>query len=1161
MFNPFNTNSIAFLDQGQTGINFTAGQKFCAVLIQYGADSPYPGETAVAAVGSDGVPLPGSPAVSSWLNQGEAVFSATITNALVSSAFTTLNVSAMQTYSPTAATWSGGQATFTVTNTSPELPVGTQIIAGSFTPGGYNGTWSVVAQTTASVTVTMPTNPGGSATVEGSYVSVIQPGETISGSGVTAAVVLPYGSGGGTGAGGIGTYLLTAATSGGIGPTPIAMYAAPEYFYSAINSSTGALTARTASAMGDFFTVIGANKTTANAIANGWGGSLANVSMHYGIFPNTGGTPSASALTQLCNKQTDILAFNSANTITPNSLYRLNDPGIWADSGHATFTGSISGTTLTVSSVALGASGNIATGDMIAGAGIVGCPMACPHITSGSYPTFTLNTSGGTVAARTMTAGIWKPAAPIAAATISTGSISGSQLTVGSGGVTAGEIVVGHYLDGSGITTPVYIVSQLTQNPAGTYGAGGTYQLSNNANGTVPSSGTEAMTTSGVIAGGAVAPGPALTISDNGPGTTYPIVTFGRTPGTSYGTLKLSGNFDPTTLGGTPSGIQAQVSRVAGGAALSGCQTSCAWTTLSSQTIVAAQAITAASWSGNYVTFTTPSPHGLTPGRTFAIAPNATPVGYAGTYTALNGTSGSTIIAYLATNPGPFTSATLDGRWSGSLAGVPAGGPFYVSVRAANGIAYNTLSDFVNVGLAVAFEGEGQTQGMFTTAQPLGAGYSFHGASLIGQTAIAGPAPSNIGAISASGAPGPAVYAKFALGHSAQINLDPASFLGGTGNLASDGVAAFDNALYLASGYPVETLNVSRDGSPAEIFIDGYSIQIQALGTGNGIFDSICSSSAYCGSPTGQLANFAPASFHNSSTATRNLTNTLSGNSLASIFPANTTVGTNVDMAFPLTGGGSGGGAYSEIRAGSLVIKVNGVITCQDAATPTYNLQGATFACAGAAANSSWVDYATGAFSITFASPPANTASITASWTVLADPLFTGGSTPSAQTDWVGYGPANSGVVSSAITKVPGGLSAWFDDHCPNNAPGGNAVASDGWTNTYPNGAQSLASLWSYTLGTLYPSNFPQLGSAMPVMSFGYWHDQDTVFAATGEIHSGQRLRAMAAGLRDQKHVQRHDRLRFAGQAHPDIRGDRADMGGRSHPGNRGHVRDPDRRP
>ncbi len=217
------------------------------------------------------------------------------------------------------------------------------------------------------------------------------------------------------------------------------------------------------------------------------------------------------------------------------------------------------------------------------------------------------------------------------------------------------------------------------------------------------------------------------------------------------------------------------------------------------------------------------------------------------------------------------------------------------------------------------------------------------------------------------------------------------------------------------------------------------------------------------------------------------------GNSLSSlIYPSYATPGTNVDLALPLTGGGAGGGAYSEILAGSLVIKVNGVITCQDAATPTYNLQGATFACTGAAANSSWVNYATGAFSIAFASPPANTASITASWTVLADPLFTGGSTPSAQTDWVGYGPASSGVVSSAITKVPGGLSAWFDDHCPNNAPGGGTTVSDGWINTYPNGALSLTSLWSYALGTLYPSNFPQLGSTMPVMSFGYWHDQNT---------------------------------------------------------------------
>ncbi len=220
-FNAFNITSAGPGTQSQTGIQFTAGEKFCAAIVQYGADSSTPGVTAVAAVNQEGNPLPGSPAVSTWLNQTEAQFTATITETLNTSAYTTLNVSAVA-----------------------------------------SGT--------------------------------IYPGMAIAGSGVTAAMVLPYGANGGnatgTGTGGTGTYLLTTATSGGISSGET-MYAANEYYYSAINASTGALTARTASAMGDFATVIGTNKITANALENGWGGTLANVGMHDRNFSQYGRNP------------------------------------------------------------------------------------------------------------------------------------------------------------------------------------------------------------------------------------------------------------------------------------------------------------------------------------------------------------------------------------------------------------------------------------------------------------------------------------------------------------------------------------------------------------------------------------------------------------------------------------------------------------------------------------------------------------------------------------------------------------------------------------------------------------------------------------------------------------------------------------------------------
>ena len=68
-----------------------------------------------------------------------------------------------------------------------------------------------------------------------------------------------------------------------------------------------------------------------------------------GIFPSISNAAAArAALASLCKKSTDFQSFATANGLTVNSLYRLNDPGIWANSSVAQFTGSISGTALTV---------------------------------------------------------------------------------------------------------------------------------------------------------------------------------------------------------------------------------------------------------------------------------------------------------------------------------------------------------------------------------------------------------------------------------------------------------------------------------------------------------------------------------------------------------------------------------------------------------------------------------------------------------------------------------------------------------------------------------------------------------------------------------------------------------------------------------------------
>lgn len=67
-----------------------------------------------------------------------------------------------------------------------------------------------------------------------------------------------------------------------------------------------------------------------------------------------------------------------------------------------------------------------------------------------------------------------------------------------------------------------------------------------------------------------------------------------------------------------------------------------------------ANVITNATWAADVVTFTTTTSHGVTVGAVFDIS-GFTPAAYNGTYTALSGTTGSTLVAALVGDPGADT--------------------------------------------------------------------------------------------------------------------------------------------------------------------------------------------------------------------------------------------------------------------------------------------------------------------------------------------------------------------------------------------------------------------------------------------------------------------------------------------------------------------------
>ena len=79
--------------------------------------------------------------------------------------------------------------------------------------------------------------------------------------------------------------------------------------------------------------------------------------------------------------------------------------------------------------------------------------------------------------------------------------------------------------------------------------------------------------------------------------------------------------------------------------------------------------ITAVTWATGNATYTTAAAHGLGVGASVTIA-NVNPSGYNGTFTTVAGTTGSTIVVAIASNPGTYVSggaASVPSTFSSTL--------------------------------------------------------------------------------------------------------------------------------------------------------------------------------------------------------------------------------------------------------------------------------------------------------------------------------------------------------------------------------------------------------------------------------------------------------------------------------------------------------------
>jgi hypothetical protein len=939
--------------------------------------------------------------------------------------------------------------------------------------GGYSITGGISnGSSSAGNTLVLTTVPAASA-----YESVAAGSGLATTGGVSSGTIIQSQSSGT--AGGDGTYTVNGAaqlisagtvmaTNGNVWSSgaPGNLYAANQYFTTVDASYTapygGALIAKTAGNFDDLFTTIGAKTATAGLSSQGaWGGELANAGDHWGVFPqDVNGNPSTASLASLCEKTTDILAFDKANNIATNSLYRLNDPGEWGDSSNATITGYLTG--------ASGTSGGTATlnivstvfGSLALSTGTETAFLAAPGLPPSPTPasvnpaSIPLTTSASSAYTVTFPAGVtsinlgssgspvqfsvgkWKPAVPLgnafvngyittsggsgvcasnpcltvtgfqtsalysaftgtynpAAATNNltvsgvTGTIAAGQLITDGGAsltgppllisggsgttwtayggyypstITADSTMIGTFSTvipnmtiTAGVSTPVQIVG---------YGSGsgglGTYELSNSANGAVGSSGSPvAFTLASITGGGAIAPGPALTIDDAGAGTMFAVTNFPSA--TPTGAINLHGTYSTGSLGGTPSSIQAQLSYTAGGPAVAGFS----WEPLTSQSI-----------SG--------------------------------------------------------------GAWSGSIANVPPG-VYWVSVRAANGTSYATMRNFVTVGSVVDFAGEGN----------IGAFLGINTGAL--NTTISGIVSAHAMYGNLPNLPGPA-FGKYRPGYAQAIPSN--RFTQQTTGVMSEGMTAFAQTFNNATGVGAGLIDDVVVGSSSIISTVGGQKQTQTVGIGDGSSVSWCSSAIYCAnhangalaynlagltgaSITGEVTTAGGVSTLTVSTmvagaiepgmtlsgagvsgsptltaCTSNCAYTTGGAGATSTWTLSSNQGTigsqaftlapvggapwpnsNVQaQAFPLASGAGADYGQQVVQMGTFSLSVNGAQVCADNASFAYNVYGG--ACAGAGIASSFINYSTGAYEVTFSSAPASGAIIQASWTNIVSRNVTNG--------------------------------------------------------------------------------------------------------------------------------------------------------------------------
>ena len=298
--------------------------------------------------------------------------------------------------------------------------------------------------------------------------------------------------------------------------------------------------------------------------------------------------------------------------------------------------------------------------------------------------------------------------------------------------------------------------------------------------------------------------------------------------------------------------------------------------------------------------------------------------------------------------------------------------------------------------------------------------------------------------------------------------------------------------------------------------------------------------------------NFSTSTWALSSSAASGVTGAMRADAPASLLPfgATTTPWPNLNIqqngsaAYAFSGFGT-----QLVKAGTLKITdtdpATGIPTtiCQDSQVFAYNNTGGN--CTGANVASSFVNYQTGDYQITFASghAPLSGHAITAIWTNIISPDAFATSNRPQGLDFFGDGTPQSGADSALFAKAPGGINGHI--YSGEGTDKQYMFNSLGPTNVgYQYGGLGYSQMISWLYGVKFPAMIPGASPTVSFITTGQWrvegpqafiaptdfldgvHDQWTQDVATQSLFTGH---TTAASF----------------QAHPGRRHGLSDVGGR----------------